>query len=483
MQEQIPVKKSRPIFDRRSVFFSFATLILFSVLAALIVKNGRVPHTPAGEQSGWTMDQMREYANRLKSDGLVDQAVFAYEDYLEAAELDGPARGKIYYSIGEMLLGANLYEDALSYFYKAEIADPKSDLKDEIGSYIVTCLERLGRGLDAEYQLESRTALGGEEAKEKAPGEVVARIGLREITMGEINAQLEKLPPWMKEGFTRSNERKLEFVEHYVAHELLFDKGMKLGIHRDPKVREQLQDMKKQIIIEQVIQQEITGKIQVDPDDLSNYYEAHKINYREPRKLKFKHIRLDSEEKAQSIQKRIVGGESFEAVAKSESLDEATKEKGGLVGDWISEKDPIPGIGFDETFTKGLFELAPGGASSIVRSEKGFHVVSVVEKKEAVDKAFEEVKQQVEFDYRRDKEARLTQELLMNLVNSKEVQIYANKFLDNEGEKDQPPPADSPGGQAADSRGGDGSQEPEEGESDIAEFPIELPGSGPEKET
>lgn len=447
MQEQMPVKKTRPIFDRRSIFFSIMTLTLFSILVVLILRKSS-PGSPASVKqktsAGWTPVQMRDYANKLKSDGLVDQAVDAYEEYLEKGDVDGPTRAKIYFSIGEMLLNASRYEDALSYFYKSETVDPNSPLKKEIGSYIVTCLERLGRGLDAEYQLESRVNLEGEEKVEKAPGEVVARIGLREITMGEINARLEKLPPWMKDEFTKTKEKKLEFVQHYVAHELLFDKGMKLGIHRDPKIREQLQDVKKQIIIEQVINQEITGKIHPEPDDLKNYYEAHKKNYEEPRKVKFKQILVDKEDTAQAILKRLSGGESFESIAKAESQDKQTKDKGGLGDEWLTEKDPIPGVGLNEDFTKILFDESAGTSPKVVQSKKGFHVVSVAERKAPQAKPFEAVAEQVEFDYRRDKEAVLTQELLMNLVNSKEVQIFSDQFMDKKESADQSSAKENP---------------------------------------
>jgi len=437
MQEHIPVKKTRPIFDRRSVFFSMMALILFSILVFLIQRRDEKRIDFAKAESSWSIEQMRNYANRLKSDGLVDQAVQAYEEYLDKAAVDGPSRARIYFSIGEMLLKANRYEEALSYFYKSEVADPNSELKSETGGYIVTCLERLGRGLDAEYQLESHVNLDGEKQVEKAPGEVVARIGMREITMGEINARLEKLPSWMREEYTKTEENKLQFLQHYVAHELLFDKGMKLGLHRDPKIREQLQDLKKQIIIEQVINQEITGKIHADPDDLKNYYEAHKENYKEPRQVKFKHILVDKQDKAEALLKRINGGESFEAAAKAESLDEETKKKGGAVDTWLTEKDSIPGVGFNEEFSTFLFDEAAPSQPRVIQSKKGFHIVSVVERKEAEAKPFESVAEQVEFDYRRDKEAVITQELLMSLAQSKEVQIFQDKFKTTSAAADQ----------------------------------------------
>ena len=90
-----------------------------------------------------------------------------------------------------MLVRAKQYEKALAYFYKAEIANPNTEMKKEIGTYVVECLENMGKSLDAEYQLESRASLRGEKKKKKAAQEVVARIGTREVVMGEINQAIE----------------------------------------------------------------------------------------------------------------------------------------------------------------------------------------------------------------------------------------------------------------------------------------------------
>ncbi|MCM8775995.1 MAG: peptidylprolyl isomerase [Candidatus Omnitrophica bacterium] len=429
METNLP--KKRKIFDRRSIFFSGMTLLLF---LGLFLYLGKIDRTIGSERnparvSGWDAAKMREYANRLKANGLTEQAAQAFEDYLQRSHVDDRTRANIYYTVGEMFFQGKKYEDALSYFYKTEIANPDFPLKSELGTYIVACLENMGKGLDAEYQLESRATLSGEEREKKPSGEVVARIGNREITMGEVNAQIEKLPPWLSDEFKKDETRKLEFLQNYVAGELLFEKGRKLGLDKDPEVRERIADYQKELIIQKTVSQEITGKVKAEPEDVRNYYEAHKDRYKTEAKLKFEHILTDSKEKAEEILAKISSGSDFHNLAQSESTDEATKKEGGQVAGWVYEGGAVPAFDYDKEATQKLFALEKGGAPVVIQSSKGFHVVRVTDKEPERQKFFTEVQRQVEYEYRKEKETRLSQEMLGKLLQAKDVEIHVEKFL------------------------------------------------------
>ncbi len=316
---------------------SMAVILSLISIVFLVKINQSVGQSNALIQTNkknWSASKMREYANRLKADGLTEQARLAYEDYLQHSGSDIHTRANIYYSIGEMLFQSKRYEDALSYFYKAETAYPEFELKSEIGTYIVSCLENMGKDLDAQYQLESRSALGGEEIQATYSGDIVARIGKRDIRMGEINAALEKLPPWIADEYKQDESRKLEFVQNYVSSELLYEKGRKLGLHKSTEMRQQMADIQKGLVTQKLLLQEITDKVNLDPEDIRNYYEAHKDNY------------------------------------KTLATDEDPERQ----------------------------------------------------------KTFEEAATQVQYEYRKEKEARLSEELLARLLQSKDVHIYTSKF-------------------------------------------------------
>ena len=255
-------------------------LILSIAIIGLLFKGLQGSINGGKGQASWSSTQMRAYANKLKADGLTAQAVKAFEDYLANSNVDAKTRSNVYYSLGEMLVKAKQYDNALGYFYKAEVAYPETSLKAEIGSYIVECLENLGRSLDAEYQLESRAGLDSEEKKKTATGEVVAQIGKNKIYMGEINAELDKLPPWVKAKYQENPADKVEFLRQYVAIELLYDKGIKLGMAKSPQIKEQMDEILKQMVVQQVMKQEVTDKLTISDDDVKNYYMANQEKYK-----------------------------------------------------------------------------------------------------------------------------------------------------------------------------------------------------------
>ncbi len=279
MEYTASVKNKKSIINMHS-YFSSLILILLCIILVVLLRLTFLISKNNGVDQKWSASQMREYASKLKADGLTQQAMRAFEEYIDKRGADAASRCNIYYSLGEMFLKEGQYENALSYLYKAEISNPDTDLKKEIGSYIVMCLEKMGKSLDAEYQLESRASLKGEEKQKKATGEVVAKIGLREITMGEINNEIEKLPSWMKEEYTKDESKKLEFLQQYVSGELLYDKGSKLGLTKDPEIRSRIESFSKQVVVQKVIENEISEKVHVEADDVKNYYEANKEKYK-----------------------------------------------------------------------------------------------------------------------------------------------------------------------------------------------------------
>ena len=228
---------------------------------------------------GWGADKIRQYANKLKEQGLVSQAANAYESYLSAARVTPEVRANIYFLLGEAFMKQEQYEDALAYLYKAQIADTAGDLKKDIGINVVTCLERLGKPLDAQAALGEQVQMGTEQYQ-NARGAVVARIGDRVITMGEINDELAKLPDWFQEKY-KDEKQKALFVQQYVANQLLLKKGHMLQYDRDPEVQKQLQEVKDNLIIRKVIQNEVSDEVTVDPEDVKTYYEVHKDKFTE----------------------------------------------------------------------------------------------------------------------------------------------------------------------------------------------------------
>lgn len=223
----------------------------------------------------WSPDKQREYANKLKAEGLNKEAIAEYEKYLAMQNVDKETQSNIYYNIGKIAEESGDYEQALAFFYRVELVNPDINIKQELGEHIVACLEKMGRGIDAQNALEKRTAL---EQKPEAGGKVIARIGKEYITDTQLNGELEKLPEWMREEYSKP-DKKIEFLKQYLAMELLHRKAKRLGFDKDLDIRQKLDGVLKELMVQKLLEKEIAEKVKITPNEVELYYKANKDKY------------------------------------------------------------------------------------------------------------------------------------------------------------------------------------------------------------
>jgi hypothetical protein len=258
--------------------FPFLILTLLGILLVLSV----LIYLRWGELSKAKLDvsQQQDLAAELVDNKLYSKAVVEYDKLLDYGELELKKQANINYIVGNIYLNyLKDYENAAARYVKARFLDPESELKDKINKNLVICFERMGRSLEAQKQLERSTEFGG--ASSKKEGEVVvARIGEREITMTDLENEIEKLPPSVQGQFA-DRKGKLEFLQQYVGAELLYDTALRRGFDKDKEVVEGAFQMKKQLMINKLLTEEIPQDIQVSEAEIKLYYDAHQEDFKD----------------------------------------------------------------------------------------------------------------------------------------------------------------------------------------------------------
>jgi tetratricopeptide (TPR) repeat protein len=421
------IKRKQRLFDRRTIFFLSVAIIMFALLAFLIALK---PATKEASVSAyWTPEKQFQYANMLASKGLKREALSAYEKYMGMISASPMDRAKVAYQVGNIHMELGEYEKALASFYRVDMEDPNTELAPEVGRKVVACLERLGMASQARYELESRTAIGKKEPddSERGLGPVISRIGDEEVRMSAINEALDQLPEWMRKQY-ESDEAKVDFVRQYIASELLYRKAKRLGYEDDPDVRVKVRDLTKQVLVQKIIMDEI-GRIVVDPRDVKLYYDAYKDRYAEKARFKLSMIQVGTKEKAEDILSQIKSAEDFANAARAESLHEGTKANGGEI------KNPVVRGGFiaDSVGNSPQAWEAIGktsqGATDVVEVNQQFYIFWVHDRTPERQRPFPEVKEQVEADYRRERQEQAAQDLLNRTLEEQQVEIYADKLL------------------------------------------------------
>ncbi len=226
-------------------------------------------------------DKLRSFAGDLVNNELYEQAITAYTQYLNDYPIPRREQANVNYIIADLYAERiKNYENALAYYLKVKHLYPESSLIEEVNKKIVMCLERLERSEDAQQALDEAVQLDPAKVKKKRPGAVVARIGNREITQGDLDFELRQLPPSVREQLS-SREKKIEFLREYIATELLYDTAHRAGLDKDPDVIEGAFQAKKALMVRKLLEERVAGKVKIENNDIELYYNANKDKYAE----------------------------------------------------------------------------------------------------------------------------------------------------------------------------------------------------------
>ena len=139
-------------------------------------------------------------------------------------------------------------------------------------------------------------------------------------------------------------------------------------------------------------------KVSVTPQEIERYYNDNIQQFQTPEQVRASHILLKTEgkdenevrKKAEEILKEAKApGADFAALAKKYSEDEGSAKNGGDL-DYFGKGRMVP------EFEQAAFSMQPGQISDLVKSQFGFHIIKVTDKKPMVTRTFDEVKGQIQ---------------------------------------------------------------------------------------
>jgi len=251
--------------------------ILATLLALLVLPAW----TGCGKTGGSTVDpvKLREYANALYNRGLYKQAVEEYRHYLEARRPDAEETANVDFTIGNIYFERlQDYENALAAYLRVKHLYPESKLIRDVDRQIVACLERLDRSADAKQALDEATALDPGQVQPSRPGTVLATIGDRKITSGDLDFLIAQMPSYVQGQFTQKAAKE-ELLRNYIATELLYGAAKRKGIENEKEVVAAAFEAKKNFMVQKYLAEELKDQVQVTPEDAELYYKANKERY------------------------------------------------------------------------------------------------------------------------------------------------------------------------------------------------------------
>ncbi len=181
-------------------------------------------------------------------------------------------------------------------------------------------------------------------------------------------------------------------------------------------------DLRKNMDLNLLVFKISTKDITVGDDALMAFFEENKSDYDQPEMVKASHILVESEEKAKEIQTKLAEGADFAELARDESSDPMSAAEGGDLG-FFARGRMVP------EFEKAAFAMSAGQTSGIVKSEYGYHIIRVTDRKDAHEATFEEVRGDIERTIK-GRQAKSAQELASELRLEGDITITDSKYKD-----------------------------------------------------
>lgn len=180
---------------------------------------------------------------------------------------------------------------------------------------------------------------------------------------------------------------------------------------------------------ERWLEPQVAAKAQISEQEVADFYKEEPRASQAPEVVRASHILLvtppeSTEEEVQEtlgriqeIRRRIVEGEPFEIMAKEHSEDPGSKDKGGDLS-FFGRSQMV------QEFEDAAFSLPVGDVSGPIKTQFGYHLIKVTEKKEGRTVPLEEASPSIVAYLQSAKRRQAVADIVAELREKAEIEIY-----------------------------------------------------------
>ncbi len=232
------------------------------------------------------------------------------------------------------------------------------------------------------FMLVALPIAGWAQAKQQAndkPSTVVARVNGYEITAREVALAGEDVAPQLKD--VPPKMRYPLLVQYLIERHLLAQKALKEGLANSEEYKRRLRFYQYKALRDAYFTTKI--KPRVTRDKVKEIYERETKKVKPVERIRARHILVSTREEAEKILKELKAGAKFEDLARKYSKD-GSKEFGGDLG-YFTFDEMVP------AFSKAAFALKVGEVSKPVKTEYGWHIIKLEDRKKIGPRPLAEV--------------------------------------------------------------------------------------------
>jgi parvulin-like peptidyl-prolyl isomerase len=250
-----------------------------------------------------------------------------------------------------------------------------------------------------------------------ADAKTYATVNGSDITDREIGAILQVIPGANFAHMTKEQKKKI--IDQAIEKKLLGEKAMKAGMENEPEFKKALESVKRDLALELWMKKQFES-IKLTDKDLKDFYNKNKAMFKKPESAKARHILLKSEADAKAVIKELgkAGDKKakFIELAKTKSTG-PSGPNGGDLG-WFDRKRMV------KEFSDAAFALKKGSyTKKPVKTQFGYHVIYLEDKKPAGTVSFEQAKPSIEQSVKVKKFQEKMKSITKKLRSSADIKI------------------------------------------------------------
>ncbi len=216
-----------------------------------------------------------------------------------------------------------------------------------------------------------------------ASAKVLAKVNGAEITDDDVRLATQDLGPTLPQQL-KGPARDSYVLDYLIDLKLAAAQGAKNGAADTAEFARQMAYYRDKTLMETVLSG--VSKTAATEDAEKKVYEDVAKQQKPEEEYHARHILVPTEAEAKAALARVKGGEDFAKVA-----DEVSKDPGSQGGDlgWFTKDKMVP------EFAEAAAKLDKGQVSDPVKSEFGWHIIKLEDKREKAFPPFDAVKDQV----------------------------------------------------------------------------------------
>lgn len=312
-------------------------------------------------------------------------------------------------------------------------------------------------------------------SKYKAPAgdttAIVAGVDTIGITKGQVDAMLQPMTMQIAQQAMQSGQSfdviaqpmRRQITAQLLLQHIMKLEAKKLGLKADPKrvdslfnvFRSQYKDsaafaqamlqagdntesiklkIASQIEASDALEKGLADSLKIAPASIDSFYATNKDRLGESGKVKARHILKLARAAADTakahaailaIADKLAKGGDFAAIAKAESDDPGSKDNGGDLG-WFNPKEMVPEFG------AALATMQPGQTSAPVRSQFGWHIIKLEDRKTGNAPSLDSLRPMIENILKAQRAETLVPTFYRSLVKKYKVVIFDQAYKEPE---------------------------------------------------